>query len=203
MCTLPNKTVWVATGNNPRLSGEIMRRSVRIRMDAGVEHPEDREGFRHDDLDAWVEAHRGELVWAALTLARAWIVAGAKPGTDRLGSFEGWCACLGGILKHAGISGFLGNLEALRDSAQSEHESMAAFLEAWYGFHAEKPVKTRDVGHPAEVLNIDWASAKGRLALGKLLAQHRDRRYGDLILRKKGASGGSAVWQVLRAEVGG
>lgn len=203
MCTLPNKTTWTATGNNPALSGEITRRSVRIRMDAGIEHPEDRKGFRHEKLEGWAAEHRGELVWAALTLARAWIAAGATPGERSLGSFEAWAHVLGGILRHAGIGGFLENVQELRDSSQSEHETMHAFLLAWFELHGEKPIKARDVGAPADVLGIDPFSDKGKTSLGKVCAQHADRRYGDLILRRKGKRGGSVLWVVLRAEGGG
>jgi putative DNA primase/helicase len=202
MCTLPNKTTWVATGNNPDFSKEIARRVARIRMDAGQEHPEDRKSkdFRHEKLVQYAAEHRGELVWAALTLARAWVAAGAKPGEQNLGSFEAWSACLGGILKHAGIGGFLGNVQELRDSSQSDSETMHAFLLAWFEFHGETPVKARDIGHPADVLGIDWVSDKGKTALGRLCAAHKDRRYGDLILRQSGRRDGVAVWQVLRAE---
>jgi hypothetical protein len=200
MCTLPNKTTWTATGNNPQLSGEITRRSVRIRLDAGVEHPEDRKGFKHSDLDKWVAAHRGELVWAALTLARAWIVAGAKPGEAGLGSFEAWASCLGGILRHAGIEGFLQNVQELRDSSHSEHEQMLAFLTAWHDFHGEAKVLAKDVGHPAEALGVNPFDDKGVTAIGRYCSQHRDRRFGDLIIRQAGRRGGKALWQVLRAE---
>ena len=36
---LPVRCAWVATANNPVLSDEIQRRTVRIRLDAGVEKP--------------------------------------------------------------------------------------------------------------------------------------------------------------------
>jgi putative DNA primase/helicase len=206
MATLPNKTTWAATGNNPDLSDEITRRSVRIRMDTGQEHPEDRDPkqFRHPDLKVWVAEHRGELVWAALTLARAWVAAGARPGEQNLGSFESWSACLGGILKHAGIDGFLGNLEALRDSSRAEHDLMLEFLTAWFELHGEAPIRAREVGLPGEVLGVDPFSDKGKRVIGNACAAHKDRRYGDFVLRKRrGTLGGAAVWQVLRAEAGG
>jgi putative DNA primase/helicase len=201
VATLPNKTTWIATGNNPGLSGELTRRSVRVRLDAEQEHPEDRGGFRHAHLEGWAAEHRGELVWAALTLARAWIAAGRPRWRGRsLGSFESWASVLGGILAHASVEGFLGNLDALRDSAQSETESMAQFLTAWYAHHGDTPVKAREIGPPAEAVGIDPYIEKGGLALGKLCAQHKDRRFGAFTLRKAGSRGGSALWAVEKSK---
>ena len=44
---LPVHCLWLATGNNPFVSREIARRTVSIRLDAGVDHPDLRTGFRH------------------------------------------------------------------------------------------------------------------------------------------------------------
>lgn len=56
---LPNRALWVATGNNLTFSKELARRVVWIRLDANVEHPETRTGFRHADLLAFARAARG------------------------------------------------------------------------------------------------------------------------------------------------
>ena len=47
---LPVRCVWLATGNNPALSNEISRRTIRVRLDARVDRPWLRSGFRHDPL---------------------------------------------------------------------------------------------------------------------------------------------------------
>ena len=51
---LPVRNTWVATGNNPALSDEIARRTVRIRLDAKIDKPWLREptAFRHPNLRA-------------------------------------------------------------------------------------------------------------------------------------------------------
>ena len=68
MARLPIRCVWIATGNNPEFSNEMARRLVRIRLDAHVERPWQRAGFRHPDLMTWVRANRARLVAACLTL---------------------------------------------------------------------------------------------------------------------------------------
>jgi putative DNA primase/helicase len=104
------RCAWVATGNNPQLSNEMTRRAVRIRLDAKVDRPWLRTGWRHPDLRRWAAEHRADLVWAALVLIRAWAAAGRPRGPKALGMFDAWSAVLGGILTVAEIPGFLGNL---------------------------------------------------------------------------------------------
>ena len=81
MARLPIRCVWIATGNNPEFSNEMARRLVRIRLDAHVERPWQRAGFRHSDLNIWVRANRARLVAACLTLCQAWIAAGRPRGS--------------------------------------------------------------------------------------------------------------------------
>ena len=44
---LPIRCIWIATGNNPEFSGEMARRLVRIRLDARIDKPWRRSGFRN------------------------------------------------------------------------------------------------------------------------------------------------------------
>jgi len=88
----------MATGNNLAFEGDMTRRAVMCRMDAGIENPE---GRSFDvDLKAWVPAHRVRLVAAGLTILRAFVCAG-RPGLKRLapfGSFEVWSDLIRGAL---------------------------------------------------------------------------------------------------------
>jgi hypothetical protein len=56
----PVRTVWLATGNNMRLSDEIARRSLWVRLDSGRARPWERAGFRPADL----RGRRGGPRWA-------------------------------------------------------------------------------------------------------------------------------------------
>lgn len=192
MLTLPNRATWIATGNNPSLSGEIMRRSIRIRLDSHMESPEDRRDFRHSNLLEWVSRSRGELVWAALTLAKAWDAAGRPKGNRSLGSFESWATVLGGILGHAEVPGFLGNLEQLREHAGSERDDVYAFLHDWHTMLDGTPVKANSL--PAHLLErVGDLTPK---QLGLYLRRQTDRRYGDLILRASSKRDGVQLWAV-------
>jgi hypothetical protein len=128
--SLPVKSTWIATGNNIQPSGDMPRRCYWVRLDAKTSRPFLRTGFQIEDLKVWVTEHRGELLAALLSLARAWYVAGRpKAAPAPLGSYEVWSVTLGGILAYAGVEGFLANSEELYQGADAESLQWEAFLE--------------------------------------------------------------------------
>lgn len=141
---LPNRSIWIATGNNLSINGDLSRRCYRIALDAQLPRPWERSGFTHPDLIGHLAARRGELLNALLTLARAWYAADCPAGdVQPVGSFEEWTRTIGGILQHAGIGGFLGNRSDLyHDTDMQEWE---AFLSAWYARYANKSQTLGDV----------------------------------------------------------
>ena len=139
----PQRATWMATGNNIQIGGDLPRRSYWIRMDAHTDKPWTRSNFKHD-LEMWVPAHRGELIAALLTLARAWYAAGkpAAAQVPRMGNFQSWADTIGGILAHAwlGPCPFLGNINALYEQADSDAAQWAAFLHAWQDYYQGQEV---------------------------------------------------------------
>ena len=142
---LPVRTIWVGTGNNPTLSQEMSRRTVRIRLDAGVEQPWLRRVFKHPDLKAWVGEHRSRLVWAALVLVRAWLAAGRPSGTKTLGSFEDWAKVMGGISDVASIDGFLGNLNEFYTEADAESAALRELVSLWWQQYEDREITASEV----------------------------------------------------------
>jgi hypothetical protein len=176
------RNVWTLTANNVELSRDLARRAIRIRLDAQVERPQDRTGFKHDDLRGWVESHRARLVWAGLTLIRSWIVAGCPRGAYRMGGFQEWANVMGGILDHIGIPGFLGTAKEFADAADSEALTHHAFVSAWWQAHGRTPCGVAILYHIA--ISDDVAMDLGdrpeqgkKSVLGHVLKRMRDRRY--------------------------
>ena len=128
--TLPVRTVFVVTGNNVVLGGDLPRRSLWIKLDARTAEPHKRKDFKHPKLKEWVLENRGKLLSALLTIARAWFVTGRPPAADVsvLGSFESWCETLGGILQFAGIPGFLANFDEQFKESDPSGQQWEAFL---------------------------------------------------------------------------
>jgi hypothetical protein len=123
---IPSRAVWYATGTNIDLSVELVRRSTPARMDARMEEPEQRTGFRHPHLRQWVRERRADVVWALLTLVQVWLVRGRSVGQGTLGGYERWAKVVGGILDLAGIPGLLGNLTVLHQSHDPEEDGTSS-----------------------------------------------------------------------------
>ena len=86
---LPNRALFMVSGNNMMLTGDTHRRILFARMDADIETPYTRE-FDWSPLTE-VTIHRQSLVVAALTIVRAFITAGRpKSAPGRIASFEQW-----------------------------------------------------------------------------------------------------------------
>ena len=102
---LPMRTVWSATGNNLSFGSDVARRVLPIRLHSELETPEDRTGFKHPNLLAWVERERPRLAVAALTALRAYFVAGCplQAGGD-WGSFEAWSSVIRGCIVWSGFA---------------------------------------------------------------------------------------------------
>jgi hypothetical protein len=181
---VPVRCAWVVTANNPILSTEMARRFVRVRLDPRVDRPWEREDFRYEDLRSWAGDHRGELIWAALTLVRGWQAAGAPAFSGRpLGSYESWSRILGGILTTAGIPGFLGNAREFYETADLEGTVWRQFVAAWWETHGSDEVSAGDLFALAvETEGLDLGKGNDRsqrITFGKKLTQLRDRVIGD------------------------
>ena len=210
--TLPVRCTWIVTGNNIQLGGDLPRRCVWVRLDAGTAKPFQRVGFRHPDLKAWVREHRGELLGALLTIARAWFVAGKPDGAvEPLGGFESWAKIVGGILAHAGIPGFLQNLDSLyeeSDPATLQWESLLLAILEYFdnrSFTIKELVELLPENTeltqalPDELADEDRKGSLQR-RLGRAFSERVGRRYGATALHlvKAGTNRNKVVlWRVL------
>ena len=182
--SVPVRCSWVLTANNPTYSTEMARRTVRSRIDPKVDRPQERGGWRHTELLAWIDEHRGELIWAYCVLGRSWIAAGRPAFTGKaLGSYERWSHVLGGILEHVGIVGFLANQSDFYELADLEAGAWRAFVEAWWEKHQRNEVGTAELFSLAvELDGFDLGSGNERAQktrFGRLLSAQRDRVIGD------------------------
>jgi hypothetical protein len=128
---LPLHTVWLATGNNVVLRGDVGRRVSLCRLEPAVERPEARRDFRHPDLIGWVGQHRARLVAATLTMLRAYCVAG-RPGMHLTpwGSYEAWSELVRGAIVFVGQPDPHGARDQLSE-ADAETTAIAALLAGW------------------------------------------------------------------------
>jgi len=81
-------TTVFANGNNVRVVGDLVRRTLTARMDARMERPELRK-FRGDPV-ASVIGDRGKYVAAIFTIARAYLNSPMVEGGESVAGFEAW-----------------------------------------------------------------------------------------------------------------
>jgi hypothetical protein len=204
----PVRCAWVATGNNPAVSNEIARRTVRIRLDSKSDRPwlRDPSSFRHP-LPQWAFDNRAELVRACLTVCQSWIAAGRPEAAacPTLGMFEAWSRVMGGILHAAGVPGFLSNLPEFYDRSDVEGAAWRSFVTAWASAFGEREVGVSDLYvlvRDSDIFDLGEKGEKSeRSRLGRLIARQRDRRIGEYVITL-GASvgpGGTATWRLVCA----
>jgi hypothetical protein len=190
---VPNTATWLASGNNTRLSRELIRRTLWCRLDAKQDAPWERTGFRHPRLVTWMKENRGKLVWAVLTLCRAWIVAGWPKGKQTLGMFESWAEVMGGILDVSGVPGLLANAKKFRQAATDQADEWHAFVAAWWAKHGNKSVGVQQLFELAKeqclLDNVlgDREERSQRTRLGLALKKARDRVCGAYRIEYRGA----------------
>ena len=142
----PWTCVLSASGNNVEVAGDLVRRTIQVRLHTDMEKPEEREDFLHDPLIPWVMSQRHRLVPAALTILRAYVVADrpAQKGT-RLGSYEAWAGLVAAALVWAGLPSPVATQEDLDENSSSELTQLRALVSAWLAALGERAVTVAEL----------------------------------------------------------
>lgn len=141
MVTLPNYMTLIATANNPRATGEIVKRCVPTVLVPPDDKPEERTGFKHADLIGWVREHRLEILGAIFGMIESWRLAGCpKPIGKPMGGFEAWYRTVGGIMAHCGYADWRTNASAWQTIADQHSDDLRAFVSAWRTVYGTNPV---------------------------------------------------------------
>lgn len=203
-----NDRVWTLTGNNLQLGGDLVRRTVWVRIDPGMANPETRTGFKIENLEVWATQNRGYLLHALLVLVRAWVCAGRPVQRVASDGYADWSAALNGILAVAGVVGTFDAVEARGQTEGTDDQDWSDFLRAaqevfgdqsWTARELLARVRVLDTmtvadgaavaipGIPADVLPGDLADRVGRgtaptmlaRSLGRYLKNRKGRRVAE------------------------
>jgi hypothetical protein len=179
---------------------------VPIHLDSGLEHPDLKTDFKHP-LPKWAFEQGPSLIWSALTLIRAWVVAGRPEGKKTLGKFESWATVIGGILQVAKVPGFLERLEEFRTRADTETAKVRDFIEAWAAKFGCREVRVSDLMPLAAPLDLgDGNPLSQSTRLGKLLAERQGQQLrGWRVEKRRMVSGHQQwrLWQIVDASASG
>jgi len=214
MLDLPQGAVWIVTGNNIQIGGDLGRRSTWIRFTSTCSRPWTRTGFKHPDILGWVKENHASVISNLLIMARAWAQAGCLDGTARLGGFNEWAKVISGILEFAGVKDFMGNAAQMYDEMDQDVQQWDAFLGEWITIHANSPVSSgqlidellsfEPIYRPfQEAMPDDVATAVSRdrrasHSLGHALRKHLNQVYpsGRMLTGEIDAHSNSMKWMV-------
>jgi hypothetical protein len=124
---------WVFAANTLTMSPELLRRCILIDLDRKSPDPDKWKpegGWRHTDVREWTRDNRAKLVHACLTIIQHWVAQGMQRSDDTLASFENWAGIMGGILKAAGVGGFMGNQSELTGLSDGRDDEMSSVVQA-------------------------------------------------------------------------
>jgi hypothetical protein len=206
--TVSTRTLFLSSGNNVGPVQDMTRRCISIRLDPGCEIPAAR-NFTRPDLVREVLRERGRYVSAALTIVRAWIVAGRPLTTCKpLAGFGDWSdLCRQPLLWLGCADPTVSIFEAMTEDP--DRETLGRLLVAWYALFGKLPAMVREAvkqsslcldGH-AELLDVmrDIAEERGeinRRKLGRWIKRHAGRIVDGLRFVRASGNRSAEAWQV-------
>lgn len=182
----------MATGNNLEVVGDLGRRTLVCRIDTGAERPDQ---IEHSfELIDEVLADRPRLVVAALTILRAYVVAGKPNRMIPMGSFEGW-----NLVREALV--WLGEEDpaVTRESVIADDprkNELAELLELWaealggrsiilaeLADEAAKSPRSKTAALHQALAERTYKQVFNTRSVGRYLSKHKDRLVGGRVLR--------------------
>jgi hypothetical protein len=195
----PMRIGWYGTGNNVELVGDILRRLCQIRLESPDERPEERRGFKHGDLRAWIMLNRDRLLSDAATILAAYYSAGApRADLKHWGSFEAWSLIVRQAVVWLGLPDPMNTRDHILADTDTSRAVVRAIVQNWskidrdgYGMTSNQiilrvfgddgkttPIELRDVADAIKQVN---SHPSGR-SLGQHFKKHRTTRFGNLFL---------------------
>lgn len=222
--SVPMNICWWATGNNTDIVADSMRRVIVCRLDVLAERPEERDGFKHPNLIAYIRANRMQLLVAAMTILVAFFRAGRpSQGLKPLGSFEGWSNSVRSALVWLGMPDPVSTQREIAAAANPTIEALGVMLPLMASHPASKDgfvvaelldvlfpeaglptdQASRDLRHVVEgLMGANGAKRPQSASFGKRLRSLRRRVVGGLFLdhAPEGRSKAGTRWIVRRLE---
>jgi hypothetical protein len=206
--TVNTRALFLSSGNNVGPVQDMTRRCLTIHLSPECEVPAAR-SFTRPDLVRDVLRDRGRFVSAALTIVRAWIVAG-RPMTEckSLAGFSDWSAlCRQPLLWLGLVDATASVFKAMAEDP--DRETLSRLLTAWQAVFGKTAAMVRDAakrasefgvehGELREVLH-DIADERGeinRRKLGWWIKRHAGRIVDGLRFARASGNRSAEAWQV-------
>ena len=206
--TVNTRALFLSSGNNVGPVQDMTRRCLTIHLSPECEVPAAR-SFTRPDLVPDVLRERGRYITAALTIVRAWVVAG-RPLTEckSLAGFSDWSALCRQPLLWLGLADATASVfKAMAEDP--DRETLSRLLTAWQAVFGKTAAMVRDAakrasefgvehGELREVLH-DIADERGeinRRKLGWWIKRHAGRIVDGLRFVRASGNRSAEAWQV-------
>ena len=180
-----------------------------IRLHTPEEKPEDRQDFKHPNLLNWVADNRPRLAVAAITILRAYFVAGCpKVDSTKWGSFESWTAIIRGAIVWTGLACPLSNRQHANRSDESR-TLLGLLITGLVEAGSEKKALTSSElesveNAPAltEAIKLICPTKFNSRAVAQKLKGFRGRRWAGWEIDSQDGHGGVKKWYAKRSSGG-
>lgn len=207
------EVTFYATGNNVAVLADTARRVCHIRLESPEERPEERADFKRPNLIGWVVENRERLLAAALTILRAYHLAGRPDhGLKPWGSFESWSQLVRNAVVWCGLPDPGATRQVVQEQADETGRGLRLLLAAMEGIDQNREGLTTadllgraydpDARDPAEVRELLVAAIEALVSkpdsrkLGYRLRHLRKRVVEGRFLDLGGQVGGANRWVV-------
>ncbi|MDI6746342.1 MAG: hypothetical protein QMD17_04280 [Rhodocyclaceae bacterium] len=206
--TVNTRALFLSSGNNVGPVQDMTRRCITIHLSPDCEVPAART-FTRPDLVRDVLRERGRYVSAALTIIRAWIVAG-RPKTEckSLASYGDWSDLCRQPLLWLGCADPTASVfQAMAEDP--DRETLARLLNAWFAGFGKTPAMVRDAVKQAHALYDEHAELRevlrdiadergaiNRRKLGWWIRRHAGRIVDGMRIVRATGNGSAERWRI-------
>jgi hypothetical protein len=215
MVELPLSIIWYATGNNVVLTSDTARRTCPIRLHSRHECPDKRDDFKIPRLEHFVRMQRPHLLAKALTIVRAWAVAGRPQANLKpWGSFESWSDTVRNMIVWLDLPDPADGRDELRSRADRDLTALRTVVAHWHkidrddqGLTAGEIVRRLDESpkeHPefrdalAELCGANNSKLPNTRAIGNALRRFRGRNVAGRAIDAIQDRSGVQRWRVVQ-----
>lgn len=206
--TVNTRALFLSSGNNVGPVQDMTRRCITIHLSPDCEVPAAR-SFTRPDLVRDVLRERGRYVSAALTIIRAWIIAG-RPKTEckSLASYGDWSDLCRQPLLWLGCADPTASVfQAMTEDP--DRETLARLLNAWFAGFGKTPAMVRDAVKQAHALYDEHAELRevlrdiadergeiNRRKLGWWIRRHAGRIVDGMRIVRATGNGSAERWRI-------
>lgn len=216
--SVQNSTLWLATGNNLSITGDLSVRSLICYIDPKMEKPEER-SFRYN-LEEFVLANRSKIVVSALTILRAYYVSGCPTvNISPWGGFDQWNNLIRASLIWLDEADPVSSRIRIEEGDE-ERELLSSFLAACWETVGEREFTLSEIiqeakgeflfdkktfanGYPElmeKLVMISGGKEVNPRKIGKFLNKFVNRCEGGFQLKKAGKGSSGVLWKVCRKD---